>query len=378
MLSLATKDPAAPAGAIELRGFSPLVGGSVTQLDPNNTPGDFTDDLVRFVPAPNFNGPATFTYSAGIVGDTIPDDVGVGTITVNVNPVNDGPVISVPAVQNKQEDETVVFSAAGGNAISIVDVDADPGGVQVTLAATNGTITLGGTANLTFVSGDGTADGQMVFKGTTAAVNAALNGLSFVPTRDFSGIASLSIGTSDLGNSGKIAGVALEDQETVTINSRPGMMRRRSRHRFSSQFIRSMTWRSLRPSTMQSVISDVDAGQDSLTVTLSTTNNVGRLSATAVGNAQVTGSGTFQLGIIGLAGFDQCHAGKPVADAAVAWRNADHPRVRPRAQPADGNPECAGDDHHHGVAGGGAIRGQRFAGGTAGGQSQLCDRRAGE
>ncbi len=56
----------------------------------------------------------------------------------------------------------------------------------------------------------------MTFTGTIAAVNTALNGLSFNPTAAFSGTASLQIVTNDQGNTG--TGGALTDSDTVTIN----------------------------------------------------------------------------------------------------------------------------------------------------------------
>ena len=54
-------------------------------------------------------------YSSGIV------DLG-GSITA----VNDPPVNSVPGTQTINEDATLTFSAGGGNAISVSDVDAAP------------------------------------------------------------------------------------------------------------------------------------------------------------------------------------------------------------------------------------------------------------
>ena len=87
-----TKHAAAQAGAKELRTFTQPAGGVVTRLDPNNTPADFSDDLLKFVPSPNFNGTTTFTYLAGITGDSLPYDTTTNTVTITVNPVNDPPV----------------------------------------------------------------------------------------------------------------------------------------------------------------------------------------------------------------------------------------------------------------------------------------------
>src|SRR5205807_1092487 len=111
--------------------------------------------------------------------------------SVTIDAINDAPVNTVPGPQNILEDTSLVFSAAGGNALSVSDVDADPNAVQVTLAATNGALTLSQTSGLTFTTGHGTADTAMVFTGTIASVNAALSGLTFAPKHDFNGTASL-------------------------------------------------------------------------------------------------------------------------------------------------------------------------------------------
>src|SRR6185312_15506953 len=88
-----------------------------------------------------------------------------------------------------------------GNAISIADVDAGSSSVQVTLAATNGVLTLAGTSGLT-VSGNGT--------GTVT-----VTGLVFAPTGNFNGSANLTVTTNDQGNTG--AGGALSDSDSVAI-----------------------------------------------------------------------------------------------------------------------------------------------------------------
>ena len=49
---------------------------------------------------------------------------------------------TVPGPQSTNEDTSLVFNAGNGNLISIADLDAGAGAVQVTLTATNGAITL--------------------------------------------------------------------------------------------------------------------------------------------------------------------------------------------------------------------------------------------
>jgi autotransporter-associated beta strand protein len=115
---------------------------------------------------------------------------------------NDAPVNSVPGPQTTIEDTPLVFSTGNGNAISISDADAGIYPVEVTLGATHGTLTLSGTAGLTFNTGDGSADTSMDFTGSIADINTALAGLSFTPDLDYHGPAALSITTNDQGNLG--------------------------------------------------------------------------------------------------------------------------------------------------------------------------------
>src|SRR5205085_230281 len=136
-------------------------------------------------------------------------------VAITVTSVNDAPVHTVPGPQSTNEDTSLVFSSGNGNAITVADVDAGPNSVQVTLAATNGSITLSQTTGLSFTAGDGAADGTMTFSGSLTDINAALNGLVFAPTSNFNGAASLQITSDDLGNSG--SGGALTDSDTVAI-----------------------------------------------------------------------------------------------------------------------------------------------------------------
>ncbi|MFS8086456.1 MAG: beta strand repeat-containing protein, partial [Acidobacteriota bacterium] len=131
------------------------------------------------------------------------------------NFVNLPPVNSVPGAQNVNEDFALTFNAGNANLISISDPDANAADVKVTLTATNGTFSLSGVGGLAFTTGDGTADAQMIFTGTIANINTALNGLVFTPPANYFGPASLTILTDDQGNTG--VGGAKTDSDTVNI-----------------------------------------------------------------------------------------------------------------------------------------------------------------
>src|SRR5262249_44121374 len=118
---------------------------------------------------------------------------------ITINAVNDAPVNVLPGPQSTIQNTPLTFSSGNSNQISVSDVDAGTNSIQVTLTATNGTLTLSGTAGLAFTVGDGTADATMTFTGTIANINTALNGMTFTPTSGFTGAASLTITANDLG-----------------------------------------------------------------------------------------------------------------------------------------------------------------------------------
>jgi hypothetical protein len=102
------------------------VGGTVTLVG----------GVITFTPNPNFNGPATFTY-------TISDGQGgfsTATVTLNVTPVNDLPVANSDSVTTN-EDQPLTLAAATllGND---VDVDGDPLMITSVQNPVNGTVSL--------------------------------------------------------------------------------------------------------------------------------------------------------------------------------------------------------------------------------------------
>ncbi|MGA7614707.1 MAG: Ig-like domain-containing protein [Thermoanaerobaculia bacterium] len=243
------------------------------------------DGSFSYTPNPNFNGADSFTYKAND-GSL---DSNVATVTITVNPVDDAPVNSVPAAQTMDQGTTLTFSTGGGNAISISDVDAGVGAMAVTLTASDGTLSLSGTAGLSFTTGSGTNDSTMTFTGTVANVNVALEGMTYTPGAAFFGSTSVTITTSDQGNTG--AGGPLSDSDSVAItvnqvnqppvNSVP-----------AAQTIDEDT--SLTFSTANSnliSISDPDAGSASVQVTLGVTNGTLTLSGTT-NLTFTTGTGT--------------------------------------------------------------------------------------
>ncbi len=199
-------------------------GQSVSFVVTGNTnPGLFStspsvspDGTLKYTPAPNANGSAALTLVLKDNGGTTgggQDTSAPQTFDINVTAVNDAPVNTAPAAQTTPRQTPLVFSVF--NAVSVADVDAGTNPVRLTLSATNGSLTLGGTAGLAFVSGDGTDDASMAFNGTLGNVNAALNGLTFKPAQGFTGAASIQLTTDDQGNTG--SGGAKTDTDTIAV-----------------------------------------------------------------------------------------------------------------------------------------------------------------
>jgi hypothetical protein len=197
-------------------------GQTLTFLVTGNTnPGLFSagpavspTGTLTYTPAPDANGSASITIVLKDNGGTAnggQDTSAPQTFTITVNAVNDAPVNHVPGAQNIPLNALFVFSVGTGNAISISDVDAGSDPVQVTLKATDGTITLNGTTGLSFTVGDGTDDPLMTFTGSIANINAALEGMKNLAF----GSGVITITTNDLGHNG--IGGPLSDTDTIQV-----------------------------------------------------------------------------------------------------------------------------------------------------------------
>ncbi|EZH83806.1 outer membrane adhesin like protein, partial [Ectopseudomonas composti] len=161
--------------------------------------GDFT-----FVPAKDYNGPVpsvTYTLSDGSLTST-------ANLTFTINPVNDAPVNTAPGAQTLAEDGSKTFSLLNGNSIAVSDVDGDR--LTTTLSVEHGVLTLGPLKGGVTFSGNGT--GSITLSGSQAAINLALQGLKYVPGKDYNGQDTLTINTTD----GK-----LSDSDSVTLNIAP-------------------------------------------------------------------------------------------------------------------------------------------------------------
>lgn len=139
-------------------------------------------------------------------------------VTIQVA-TNQPPVNTVPGPQQTYARYALIFSSETGNAIQVSDLDAGLNPLRVRLTVMYGTLTLSGTAGLSFTVGDGADDVSMTFTGPLSAINAALDGLRFVPEDDYTGAALLTIVTDDQGYTG--TGGPLDDTDQVAITIEP-------------------------------------------------------------------------------------------------------------------------------------------------------------
>jgi hypothetical protein len=147
--------------------------------------------------------------NSGLNGGTAAFSAVQGKVGLTVTAVNDAPVNTVPTAQTTAEDTAKFITG-----LSIVDVDAAAGTMTVTLSVTHGTINVAAGTGVTLATNN-TASVQLT--GTLTAVNALLasaNAVTYTPTTNYNGSDTLTMLTSDGGNTG---GGALTDSDSVTI-----------------------------------------------------------------------------------------------------------------------------------------------------------------
>jgi large repetitive protein len=254
------------------------------------------DGLV-YAPATNFDGKATLTATVDDLGHSGTGGAKVSSksFQITVAGVNDAPSISVPTVQTVVEGPPAVFSVAGGRAITIADPDAGTKNLFVTLTAPTGTLTLATIGGLQFILGDGAADASMIFTGTVAEINAALDGLTLtLPTR-FTGEASVQVYVNDQANTG--TGGALSDQAVALITVVPDSVNAAPVVSVPPPQRTAVDTSLTLAATRQNAINVVDdSGNSPVRVTVTVTNGTvtldSRVGAQAIANFSILGDQT--------------------------------------------------------------------------------------
>ena len=161
---------------------------------------------LRFTPASNSDDDVTFSFK---VHDGTAYSASAYVFTISVSAAND-----VPTWSGTAGDITVNEDTAGAiTGAVIADVD-DTSLDSMTISSTNsGTFTLASTSGLTFATGDGTDDNQMVFSGTVANINTAIATITWTSAANDNTNSVLSLTAND-GD-----GDSATDTVAITVNA---------------------------------------------------------------------------------------------------------------------------------------------------------------
>ncbi|MCS3833463.1 T1SS-143 domain-containing protein [Aeromonas veronii] len=232
---LQVKDVDAGSSPIEVRlsvehGTLNLVAGSGVTVTGNGSgmlvlsgPLDAINALlsggVTYQGEQDFNGQDQLTMvtndlgnsgSGGALSDT---DV----VAIEVQPVNDAPVNQLPGSMTVKEDGSLSLSG-----VSVKDVDAGSAPLSMVLRVEHGVLTLLGATGAVVVQGAGTSEITLV--GSLADLNQLLaSNLHYEPAKDFWGEDTLTVTTSDQGNSGAGGAKSDTDQVAITVTAEPDM-----------------------------------------------------------------------------------------------------------------------------------------------------------
>jgi hypothetical protein len=150
----------------------------------------------------------TYLPNAGFAGSDVlslsvtdPTDGLTAATSLNLTIIALAPAVTAPGSLAVSEDGSLTFSPQNSDAISLVDPN--PGPDALTLSVSQGTLTLATTSGLT-ITGDGNGTQSFTATGSLSELTAALDGLTYAPTANFSGSDALSIVITNVGN-GKTA-----------------------------------------------------------------------------------------------------------------------------------------------------------------------------
>jgi phosphodiesterase/alkaline phosphatase D-like protein len=146
-------------------------------------------------------------------GGVLKDDIAV---QIHITSVNDAPVISAPSTATVAEGESITFSESDETAVSIADIDAGVGNLELQITAGPGTVDLSTIGGL-----DGTGDGTgtLSYTGSLSDLNVALSDMVYTPPPSEQGQKlTLNIEVSDLGNTGD-DGLVQSATSTINIGS---------------------------------------------------------------------------------------------------------------------------------------------------------------
>ncbi len=206
------------AGSLKLNGVAVVANQSIAVAD-------IIAGKLIYTPAANGNGNnyATFDFKlqddGGTTNGGADTSVSANTITFNVSAVNDAPINTLPAAFSANEDVSTAITG-----LSIADVDAASSTITVTLTVTKGTLTIANNIQnglaISGIANNGTAN--VTLTGTLAAINATLaasNGVLYQGNANYNGADTLTMLTSDGGNTGSGGTRTDSDTLNITVNA---------------------------------------------------------------------------------------------------------------------------------------------------------------
>ncbi|BAQ66780.1 cadherin-like domain-containing protein [Geminocystis sp. NIES-3709] len=133
------------------------------------------------------------------------------TFTVDVNPVNDAPVNTLPPTYSTNQNTNLTLTS-----LSVADIDANSGTISVQLSVTSGSLSAV-SANGVTVSGSGGS--SIALSGTLSDINQFLTNNSpvFTPLTGSTGNVTLTMLTNDNGNTGSGGSLTDTDNSVITI-----------------------------------------------------------------------------------------------------------------------------------------------------------------
>jgi len=185
---------------VTLKSFTDGAHGKVTLFD-NGTPGDATDDELRYTPDGDYSGPDSFTY---VINDTLEGTINAGkdstgTVLVTVTEVNDAPTGNDDKATTAED---VALTIAGstltsndspgpgesGQVLTVNSASMVSGANTGSVAVSKGSVVFtpgenfNGTALFTYSASDnGTTNGQSDSKSLTATVTITVTEVNDAP-----------------------------------------------------------------------------------------------------------------------------------------------------------------------------------------------------
>ncbi|WP_279911252.1 MULTISPECIES: DUF4347 domain-containing protein, partial [unclassified Pseudomonas] len=265
------------------------VGGTATALTLSGTLANINlfiaNNRLVYTPAANASGDVTLTIN---INTTSVSDA-TTTVTLQVAAVNDAPVITAPASITVTEDVSSVISG-----FSFTDVDAGINTVTATFSVPSGTLSAVTGMGVTVTGSD---TGELTLSGSLADINffVAANGVTFKTAQDATTSVTLTVTLNDKGFSG--SGGEQTDTKTVTLNVsavNDAPVNNVPAAQTAQQNI-ALGFNTANGNAIS--ITDVDAGNGLMTVTLTATNgtlSLGSLSGITV----LLGTGTNDASMI--------------------------------------------------------------------------------